>query len=277
VRRYGESAAVTIGCAVLAACSFPADYSGTRYQCEAAGGAGECPPGYACRAGFCEPGQAPGIDGGGGGMDAGDPADGPNAPPDAGAGACVRATAFSDDFDSGDAWDTFAVGGCAARFEIGRIRLSSSPGLSGACGARSSDLYLLDGLTWIEAVEPGQGSPEPEFGVTIGEEGLFFRRNENGLVLFVRDEEGDETPIEELPFSSSEHDFWGFRPDKVGGIAWETSPDAMKWSELGKFYPKESPSEVCMRYEIGMAGSNPTLPIIVSFDNLNLPGFGSGG
>lgn len=271
------SASATLGCAVLAACSFPADYGGTRFRCDVGGGANECPAGYTCVAGFCEAG-APMIDGGGGGGgggDAGDPADA-NGPPDAGVAACTRVSAFSDNFESGAAWDTFEAPGCQTSFEIGRIRLNSSTGLAAACGARSTELYHLDERTWIEAVGPGQGSPRPEFGITIGEETLVFRRDQNGLAFVVRDLAGNESTLDDLPFDPFDHAFWAFSPDEAGEIAWETSQDAQEWTVQVKFAPKSAPSEECVRYLIAITGTPVQLPPIISFDNLNLPG-GPGG
>jgi hypothetical protein len=43
--------------ALLGACSFEADYTGSKYRC--GGNAGGCPPGFACTGGYCEvPGDA---------------------------------------------------------------------------------------------------------------------------------------------------------------------------------------------------------------------------
>jgi hypothetical protein len=75
VLRSGEIAAALGFAFVLAlvGCSFPADYSGTRYRCDPGD---ECPAGFSCVDGFCREESDGGPDAGEGG-DAGAASDHP--------------------------------------------------------------------------------------------------------------------------------------------------------------------------------------------------------
>ena len=126
--RFGEIAAA-LGCAVLlVACSFSADYSGTRYQC---GPSGECPDGFACVAGYCEVQQPPdgGGDGGGGGtgIDASGGPDESRADAGGGAdpGACPSASALQDDFSTDEAWAITNRSGCSISFDTGQVEVGN--------------------------------------------------------------------------------------------------------------------------------------------------------
>jgi len=269
VPRLAPSAAA-LGCAILAACSFPADYSDTRYQCDLAT---ECPPGYACVSGFCErPASGATGDGGGGGRDAGGRDAGGDgdggADPDAPPGVCPSGSRHTDDFDTGLGWELTLDAGCDLGFAGGEVRMAASVG---RCTARTEDLYDLDGRIWIQAVEPEDGELSPAFGVFLGDSSLVSMRTVAGLELVELAATGtDQQQLESIPFDAAEHLFWGFRPDgNDDTIFWETSPDGKTWTVQGEYRPAVYPEGGCMNLEIDVLGIG-ELGAGAVFDNLNL-------
>ncbi|HTE49571.1 MAG TPA: hypothetical protein VK698_01775 [Kofleriaceae bacterium] len=256
----------------IAACSFPADYTGTRYQCEQAA-EGECPAGYECVDGFCEASSATPDSGGGGGTltDAGGirPADASVEVADADPNDCESVTTLEERFESGDGWEiTDDNAGCSILFESGLIELHNLSLPIDECAARSRDTYRLDARTWIQTVQAGAGIAAPGFGLQIGEQTFLFRRDEEGLAMVVRDGDAAEEKFGGTEFDTAEHRFWGFRLGQGDVVKMETSSDAESWVEQAEFRPTTDPRTSCIRYEISVAGGT-TGPAILAFDNLN--------
>ncbi|HKE14822.1 MAG TPA: hypothetical protein VKB80_08170 [Kofleriaceae bacterium] len=272
--RFGEIAAA-LGCAVLlVACSFSADYTGTRYQC---GPSGECPDGYACAAGFCEVERAPGADGGGSGSDGGGGGGGGGGGADAGGGgteddagsrACPSASALRDDFSTDAAWTITNRSGCVISFDTGQVEMSA---VGGRCNARTIDSYALDGRVFVQAVDPAGGITKVGFGIFYGEASLVAFRVIGGIDLVVLLPGGGQSVVDSFPFDPELDGFWGFRPEPgTGLIHWETSADGLEWSDRGLYPPPGLAEDGCVGLEFHAVGTGTTAPS-AAFDNLNLP------
>lgn len=265
VRRSGVLAVAAV-CAILAACSFPADYAGTRYQCEPGD---ECPPGQSCVAGYCEGGGPPAGDGGGTAADAGgdDGGDGDGAEGDAGepdaAPPCPAASSFQDDFGSGRNWDVQDDAGCAIDFPAGQARLS---GTDGRCIARTVSQYALDARVSVEAVKPESGLLETGFAIHLGDVSFIALRVVGGLELLELDDEKDGKVLDTIEFDQTEQRFWAFRPEG-DEIIFETSPDGIDWTGQGEYRPAIMPP--CIQIELDAIGTGELAPF-TAFDNLNL-------
>jgi hypothetical protein len=267
VARFGEIAAA-LGCAVLVACSFPADYSGTRYQC---GPAGECPDGFSCTAGYCEAEEPPASDAGDGARtDAGGGPDDTRADAgDTGPGACASASAFQEDFSTDGEWSIANQAGCAITFVSDQVQMTAT--LS-RCTARTAGTYELDGRVFVQAVKPESGLIKAGFGISYGEVSLVALRVVGGIDLVeLPAEGGGQMLVDSFPFDPQLDRFWGFRPDQVSGqIHWETSADGIEWSDHGAYPQSALPADSCVGLEFDAVGTGNAAPF-AAFDNLNLP------
>jgi hypothetical protein len=255
VPRSCELAAAVVG-AVLAGCSFPADYAGTRYQCELGD---ECPPGYACIAGYCESGGPPAGDGGGtaadAGEDGGDGAEADAGQPDA-EPPCPAASSFVDDFSSGGNWNVQDDDGCAIEFTLGQVRMS---GTDGRCIARTASQYALDARVSVEAVKPESGLLETGYAIYLGDVSFMALRVIGGLELLELGDEGEGTIIDTVAFNGTDQRFWAFRA---------AGDDILfEWTEQGKYRPAAMPA--CIQIELDAIGIGELAPF-TAFDNLNL-------
>jgi hypothetical protein len=263
VPRSCELAAAVVG-AVLAGCSFPADYAGTRYQCELGD---ECPPGYSCIAGYCENGGPPAGDGGGTAADAGEDDGGDGTESDAGQPdaepPCPAASSFVDEFSSGDNWNVQDDDGCAIEFTLGQVRMS---GTDGRCIARTAGQYALDSRVSVEAVKPESGLLETGYAIYLGDVSFMALRVIGGLELLELGDEGEGTIIDTVAFNGTDQRFWAFRA-AGDDILFETSPDGVEWTEQGKYRPAAMPA--CIQIELDAIGIGELAPF-TAFDNLNL-------
>ena len=252
--------------AVLAGCSFPADYAGTRYQCELGD---ECPPGYSCIGGYCERGGPPAADGGGGtAADAGgDDAGGDGAESDAGQpdadSPCPAASSLVDDFSSGDNWNVQDDDGCSIEFAFGQARMSGS---DGRCIARTAVQYALDSRVSVEAVKLESGLLETGYAIHLGDVSFMALRVIGALELLELNDDGDGKILDTIAFNGTDQRFWAFRP-AGNDILFETSPDGVEWIEQGKYRPAAMPA--CVRIELDAIGIGELAPF-TAFDNLNL-------
>lgn len=258
----------------LAACSFPADYEGTRYQCVMPG-PGECPDGYECRSGFCEAARDL-PDAGGGGTSADASA---KPPPDAAAGddassGCASVTSV-EGLGNGEAWEISASSAdCDISFDEGSVALRNlgTEQLS-ECAARSRDQYLVDGRTWVEAIDLEPGQLLPTFGVILQDQGVLFRLTPKELVFIERRLNGDEMDdfvFGGIPYNPVEHRFWALRGGVGDTIVLETSPDGDTFSAVSDFRPNAAndPRTTCARYEVSIRDGF-EVPTAMAFQNLN--------
>ncbi len=265
VWRFGELAAALVG-VILAGCSFPADYAGTRYRCELGD---ECPPGYSCVAGFCESGGPPAgdgggttADGGGGAGDAGEEGDAGGSS-DAEPPACPSVSRFKDDFSSDASWEIQNGSSCEIAFVVGQVRMT---GTLGRCIARTASEHALDARVSIDAVKPEGGLVKAGFGVSLGDVSIVLLRVVGGLDLVELEEGAQQKVVESFPFDPMEQRFWSFRP-APDRILFETSSDGIDWIELGEYRPVVLPA--CVALELDAIGTGNPGPY-AAFDNLNL-------
>ena len=263
VRRSGELAAALV-CVILAGCSFPADYAGTRYQCEPGD---ECPPGFSCVAGYCESGGPPAGDGGGSGADGGDGASDAGQSDAGGADAdppaCPSVSRFKDDFSSEASWVIEDGASCEIAFVVGQVRMT---GTLGRCIARTASQHALDARVSIEAINPEDGLVKAGFGVSLGDVSIALLRVVGGLDLVELEDGSGQRVVDSFPFDQMEQRFWSFRP-VADGILFETSPDGIDWTELGEYRPVVLPE--CVALELDAIGTGNPAPY-AAFDNLNL-------
>ena len=263
-----HGAAALLG--ALTACSFPADYEGTRYQCVQPG-PGECPDGYECRDGFCEASQG-GPDGGGGSFtDAGDgPPDGSTVGGvDGGDDPPCESVASAAGFASPAAWETVkAEKGCQIIFTDGTVAMQNLDGPISDCASQSRGQYWLNERTWVEVLDGNFGIPSPGFGLVIGKQTFLWRNTPDGLLVFERDEEGFEDVYDGFDYNPVDDRYWAFTPGIGDVIEMQTSPDAVNWTTLTDFRPIDDPRETCVTYEISIVEGDEK-PSIVVFKSLN--------
>ncbi len=262
-----HGAAALLG--ALTACSFPADYDGTRYQCTEPG-PGACPDGYECRSGFCEAAQG-GADAGGGSFTDADPTDASTVDGvDAGDDQPCESVTGAAGFASLAAWDTVAAEqGCQIIFSDGTVAMQNLEGPVFDCAAQSRDQYRLDQRTWVEVLDSTFGSPSPGFGLVVGEQTLLLRNTPDGLLVIERDEEdGFEDVVDGVDYNPVAHRYWALAPGIGDVIEFQTSPDAVSWTTVTDFRPVADPRVTCVTYEISIV-EGAEQPGIVVFQSLN--------
>ena len=261
-----HGAAALLG--ALTACSFPADYDGTRYQCVQPG-PGECPDGYECRDGFCEVSAGLSDAGGGSFTDAGGDRDDASTGVDAGDTPACESVSGAAGFANLAAWETVAAEpGCQIIFNDGTVAMQNLEGPLFDCASQSSDWYRLDQRTWVEVLDSNFGFPSPGFGVVIGEQTLLWRNTPDGLLAIERDDDGFEDVFDGFDYNPVEHRYWGFAPGIGDVIELQTSPDGANWTTLTDFRPIDDPRENCVTYEISIVEGDEE-PGIVVFKSLN--------
>ena len=225
--------------ALLGACSFEAAFEGIGYRCDPDH---DCPDGTVCLAGTCQPasnsgGDAGDRDGDGGGGD-----------PDAGlAGtiierACPGTILDEDDFafQSQTRWYSFVDGDgdMGVTGGVERARLFESNARAGLVSAGSYPLPKTAFAIRVPAPAP-QAETYAAFEIISQDEETAF------LTIYRRDDRivAEETEVgmaghivDESLYDLDKDHVWRIRREE-SAVTWETSPDAVNWTQLATAPP----------------------------------------